>query len=189
MSTKMQLFHTGFVRISSPDLKYGRKNADFGQGFYLSDDEEFSKRWARERKDAESIINRYELDLEGLEVKTFSRGDEWFGYIFDNRALREDKLCEYDVIIGPIANDTLYDTLGIITSGLLEREQALKLLMLGREYLQIVIKSEKAKRQLRFISAEVLESSEIERYKAALALEEKEYQELFAVTLDKLIDG
>jgi len=26
------------------------KNADFGQGFYLSPDREFSVRWARERK-------------------------------------------------------------------------------------------------------------------------------------------
>lgn len=60
--------------------------------------------------------------------------------------------------------------------------------MLGREYTQIVIKSEKAKQNLRFISAEVLERSETETYKAALEQEEKEYQDLFAVTLDRLTD-
>ena len=36
------LYHTGFETIRKPDITIGRKNADFGQGFYLSDDEEFS---------------------------------------------------------------------------------------------------------------------------------------------------
>ncbi|MBQ9562757.1 MAG: DUF3990 domain-containing protein [Lachnospiraceae bacterium] len=45
----LELFHTGYQIIERPDIHAGRTNADFGQGFYLSDDEEFSKRWARER--------------------------------------------------------------------------------------------------------------------------------------------
>ena len=31
-----------------PDITIGRKNADFGQGFYLTDDLDFTRRWARE---------------------------------------------------------------------------------------------------------------------------------------------
>ncbi len=50
MST-LKLFHMGFDIIEKPDLKIGRKNADFGPGFYLSDNEEFSKRWAQEAQD------------------------------------------------------------------------------------------------------------------------------------------
>ena len=44
--TILRLFHTGFQVIEKPDIKFGRANADFGQGFYLSNDEEFSRRWA-----------------------------------------------------------------------------------------------------------------------------------------------
>ena len=36
MSDERILYHTGFSAIPSPDIRYGRKNADFGQGFYLS---------------------------------------------------------------------------------------------------------------------------------------------------------
>lgn len=46
----IRLYHVGFDEIRQPDLRRGRKNADFGQGFYLSDNEDFSRRWARERK-------------------------------------------------------------------------------------------------------------------------------------------
>ena len=38
----LHLFHTGYAEIREPDIHYGRKNADFGQGFYLSDSDEFA---------------------------------------------------------------------------------------------------------------------------------------------------
>jgi len=42
----MTLYHTSDREIKSPDIYYGRKNADFGQGFYMSPDRDFSYRWA-----------------------------------------------------------------------------------------------------------------------------------------------
>ena len=30
----MKLYHTGTVEIPVPDIRHGRVNADFGQGFY-----------------------------------------------------------------------------------------------------------------------------------------------------------
>ena len=32
--------------IRDPDIALGRKNADFGPGFYLTPDIEFARRWA-----------------------------------------------------------------------------------------------------------------------------------------------
>ena len=46
----MLLYHTGFAEIPVPDLRRGRVNADFGQGFYLSDDPAFAERWATEKR-------------------------------------------------------------------------------------------------------------------------------------------
>ena len=54
----MKLYHTSNVEIRVPDIYRGRKNADFGQGFYLSLDWEFSCRWAGK----DNIVNEYELD-------------------------------------------------------------------------------------------------------------------------------
>ncbi len=129
----IQLYHTGFQIIEKPDLRAGRRNADFGQGFYLSDNGEFSRRWARKRKGLPTYLNVYELDLKDLCVKQLSRDEEWFEYIYLNRANQADVLADFDVITGPIANDTIYDTWGIITSGFLKNDQALRLLMIGPE--------------------------------------------------------
>lgn len=184
---KLILYHSGLYTLPEPDIRHGRKNADFGQGFYLSDSEGFSKRWAPRSRERTTVINRYELSPEGLKVKRFTRSPEWFDYIFSNRSFKADALSEFDVIIGPIANDTLYDTMGIITSGLLKPDHALTLLRLGDEYTQIVIKTDRAARQLRFISAQEPDRQELAACKAALALEEQAYQELFAQELDRLV--
>ena len=38
----MKLYHAGKEEIREPDIYLGRKNADFGQGFYLTHDREFA---------------------------------------------------------------------------------------------------------------------------------------------------
>ncbi|MDO4974542.1 MAG: DUF3990 domain-containing protein [Eubacteriales bacterium] len=65
----MRLFHTSDRILPEPDVHYGRVNADFGQGFYLTPEREFALRWAGER----AVINVYELDLSGLKVHRFER--------------------------------------------------------------------------------------------------------------------
>lgn len=42
----MILYHTGTLEIRNPEIDHRRKNADFGQGFYLTPDREFTYRWA-----------------------------------------------------------------------------------------------------------------------------------------------
>lgn len=181
-------FHTGFYEIQNPDIYIGRKNADFGQGFYLSDNENFSKRWARTRKDKTAYLNKYELITDDLKIKQLNKDLEWSEYIYSNRNGLKDCLSEYDVIIGPIANDTIYDTFGIITSGLLKKEDVLRLLLIGPSYMQTVIKTEKAVSQLRFISSEVLCEETVKAFRKTVEKEEKEYQVLFANALKEISD-
>ncbi len=180
----MRLYHAGFRTIKEPDVRHGRKNADFGQGFYLTSDPDFAHRWARERKGEETVVNTYELDTEGLTVHRFKRDAAWFDYIFSNRNREPDELAA-DVVFGPVANDTIYDTFGIITSGFLKPEDAMRLLLIGPEYHQVVLKTEKAAGKLKWLSSEVLSPDEVARYRAAAAKEEAEYQELFAEEFEK----
>ena len=175
----LTLYHTGFEKIRRPDVHYGRKNADFGQGFYLSSGEDFSRRWARTRKGMDTYLNVYELDLDGLNVKRFERDGEWFDYIYQNRAGAADSLPEYDVIIGPIANDTIYDTYGLMTGGMIPRELTLKLLLIGPCYEQITLKTERAAEALRFVSSRIIPRSEVESFREEVRTEEKEYQDKF----------
>ncbi len=179
----MRLYHTGYQEIRVPDIHYGRKNADFGQGFYMTDDHEFATRWARERRDASPVVNIYELDTSGLRIHTFERDADWFNYIFNNRRVRPDTLPGVDVVIGPIANDTLYDTFGIITSGMISEKEAMKLLMIGPAYRQVVLRTEKAAAQLQWLSSRVMSADEIRKCAAASAAESAAYQEQFAAVL------
>ena len=65
----MILYHISDREIQQPDIHAGRKNADFGQGFYLTPDREFTYRWARR----DAVVNMYELDEAGLDIRRFSR--------------------------------------------------------------------------------------------------------------------
>ena len=176
--SQLLLFHTGFDVISAPDVHYGRKNADFGQGFYLSDDEQFALRWAKLRKDRDTYINRYVLETEGLKILRLDRDKTWFDYIYRNRGGYQDLLAETDVIIGPIANDTIYNTLGILTSGFVSRDLSLKVLLQGPLYTQIVLKTEKAASALTFLGADLLEREKILALRAKVQEEEAAYQVL-----------
>jgi hypothetical protein len=176
----LKLYHTGYDVIRKPDLTAGRKNADFGQGFYLSAEPEFSMRWARQRRGVTTWLNTYELDPEGLLVKRLDRDGDWFSCIFANRSGAPDPLAGFDLILGPIAADTLYDTWGVITSGILQADQALKLLQIGPVYTQAAIKTEKAAAALRFRGAREISPEEIAGYRETVRFEEARFQEEFA---------
>lgn len=174
----MILYHTSMTEIPVPDILRGRKNADFGQGFYLTPDQEFSYRWALQ----DSVVNRYELDPAGLRVHTFSRSKDWFEYIFLNRRAKDT--IDADVVIGPIANDTIFETFGIITSGFLKPEEALQLLMIGPEYIQVAIKTQRAADRLKWTGAEKI--TDVAKHRASLRREQEEYQERFAAVMEKI---
>ena len=76
--------------------------------------------------------------------------------------------------MGPIANDTIFDTLGVISSGFLSPEDAIRLLRVGPEYTQVAVKTEKAVRQLKWLRSERItkldaEVRRAEAYSAAFA--------------------
>ena len=173
----MILYHTSDQEIRRPDIHHGRKNADFGWGFYLTLDREFTYRWTREN----AVVNEYELDEAGLLIHRFSRDIDWFQYIFHNRRLQDGLTA--DVIIGPIANDTIFDTLGIISSGFMEPDDAMKLLMIGPEYTQVAIKTERAAGQLHWIRSEKIERIDKDNLKA----EQDAFQEQFGKALSLIV--
>ncbi len=174
----MEIYHTSNIEIKHPDIHHGRVNADFGQGFYLTPDRDFTFRWAGR----DSVVNVYDLDLSGLNVHRFSRNLDWFNYIFSNRKAKDT--LNADIIIGPIANDTIYDTLGVISSGHLKPDEALKLLMVGPEYTQIAIKSEKAVKQL--VWKDSLHGINKSEYAAEYKKEQEDYLDKFTEAMKSL---
>lgn len=173
----LYLYHTGSVEIRDPKIDRGRKNADFGPGFYLTPDRDFTLRWAG----PDAVVNKYELELSGLEVHRFSREEAWFDYLFQNRRGRDT--LKADVVIGPIANDTIFDTLGVISSGFLSPEDAIKLLRVGPEYTQVAVKTEKAVRQLKWLRPERITKLDAEVRRA----EAEAYSAAFAAAMQEIL--
>ena len=128
------------------------------------------------------MINEYELEMSGLTVHSFTRTEEWFSYIYYNRRGRDE--LAVDVVIGPIANDTIFEIFGIITSGYLEPSQALRLLKIGPEYTQVSIKTKRAADQLRWIGSCVI--MDMEEHQTELQREKEEYQRKFAEVMEAI---
>ena len=131
---------------------------------------EFARRWAG----ADAIVNEYELDTDDLLIQSFRRDEDWFRYIFHNRR-GLDRLSA-DLVVGPIANDTIFETFGVISSGYLKPADAMKLLMIGPEYTQVAVKTEKAVRQLRWLRSEAVSGTDAAHRKA----EQDAYDAVFA---------
>lgn len=164
----------------------GRANADFGAGFYLTPDKDFAGNWAREKTAGEVVVNEYDLDTEGLKVKYLGRDEEWFRYIFHNRRGEPDALAGYDVVTGPIATDTLFETYGIVTSGLITDDQALELLAIGPEFTQTVMKTETAASHLKWTDSYTLSSSDLAKARADYKVLSEAFDAEFSAKLDAM---
>lgn len=102
-------------------------------------------------------MNIYEIDdsvFSNLDVKRFKGADEeWLDFVADNRnGLYKGE--KYDLIIGAVANDDVFQSLQLYLTGLYTKEQTLAALKIKKLYDQYVFATEKALRYLRFIGWE-----------------------------------
>lgn len=112
----MILYHGSCTVIQSPNIVYSRERLDFGKGFCLTNICDQARSWAlrfRYRK-CPCIVNVFELDYESVQkkycVKTFESYDkEWLHFIIHNR--EGQPVDDYDVIIGGVANDKVFNTI------------------------------------------------------------------------------
>ena len=129
------LYHGTYLPITAPLAKVGRKNLDFGPGFYLTKIEAQAKAWAtiiasRRGREVKAIINVYDFDdetaeKEGVRFKRFQTYDlEWLDYVVACRK-GKDISASYDVVEGGVANDNVIDTVEDYEKGIITAEQAL----------------------------------------------------------------
>ena len=143
------VYHGGTETIENPICKFGRKNLDFGQGFYVTNLREQAITWAnnmaRNRK-MPAVLNRYRLDretiLQNARCKIFKAYDkEWLEFIVGNRTGQE-LAKDYDYVEGGVANDRVVDTVNLYIAGLMELSTALRELSKHQPNNQICILSQ-----------------------------------------------
>jgi len=117
---KMTVYHGSNTSISEPKILIGRNTKDFGTGFYCTLIKEQAERWAR-RFDV-PLLNIYDVCLEtNLEILNFKEmTEEWLDFII---ACRNGKEHNFDIVIGAMANDQIYNFIADYMDGIITREQ------------------------------------------------------------------
>ncbi len=116
----MEVYHGGYCAIESPEIITGKYTKDFGTGFYCTELKEQAIRWAR-RYDIPTVsVYEFELnhDLNVLHFKEMT--EEWLNFIVECRNQVPHK---YDIVIGAMANDQVYNYISDYVGGILTREQ------------------------------------------------------------------
>lgn len=140
------VYHGGTEAISLPCVDKGRRNLDFGQGFYLTDIREQAVDWSKhvsDRRKQPAILSRYYLDRESVlnqfRCKVFTEYDgEWLDFIVDSRNGKEPWKA-YDYIEGGVANDRVIDSINLYMADLMSREKVLEKLSEHRPNNQMCI--------------------------------------------------
>lgn len=150
---KMLVYHGSYTEIKQPRLIKGRNTKDFGTGFYCTVIKEQAQRWAK-RYDT-PVVNTYSLlineKLDILEFKTMT--DEWLDFIID---CRSGKTHSYDIVIGAMADDQIYNYISDYIDGIITRDQFWMLARFKYPTHQINFCSEQALECLTFYKSEAV---------------------------------
>ena len=147
------LYHGTYLSVPEPLAKIGRKNLDFGPGFYLTKIESQAKNWAiiiasRKGRETKAVVNIYHFNIESAEadnvrIKRFDTYNiEWLNYVVDCRKGKDISL-DYDIVEGGVANDNVIDTVEDYEKGIITAEQALGQLRYKKVNHQICILNQK----------------------------------------------
>lgn len=144
----MIVYQGGAAEVPNPDLGHSRKAVDFGPGFYVTPILDQAKRWCEKhrRRWATAVVSRYEFDESaamGLKVLRFDGyTEEWLDFIVACRAGQDAS--DWDIVIGGVANDKVFDTLEAFFDGFATRQQTIDKLRFETPNLQICFRSSAA---------------------------------------------
>ena len=162
----MILYHGSYTIIEKPDLSFSRLRTDFGKGFYLTPLKEQARSWARRflKEPGTAVISAYEFfvassenlseDARILEFDTYSL--EWLDFIASCRlGLPVDTA--WDLVVGGVANDKVFDTLQLYFDKLIEAGEAIGRLRYSKPNMQYCFKRQSLiEERLRFAGSEAL---------------------------------
>lgn len=116
----MTVYHGGYQPIPEPEIRIGRNTKDFGPGFYCTVIKEQAQRWAKRYNT--KVVSIYDVKFySGLKMKEFKEmTDEWLDFIVNCRSGRSH---EFDIVIGAMADDQIYNYISDFVDGTITREQ------------------------------------------------------------------
>lgn len=162
MEKLITLYHGSEQLVEEPTFGKGKKNNDFGLGFYCTKSEDLAKEWAVSSL-RNGFANRYTLDTEYLNILNLNSPDytilNWIAVLVEHRLFsiktpvaRRAKcylidhfsvnVNAYDLITGYRADDSYFDYAESFLNNGISVEQLARAMRLGKLGEQIVIKSQ-----------------------------------------------
>lgn len=181
------LYHGSIDKIIKPKFGFGKRNNDYGLGFYCTEIEDLAKEWAV-GKDHDGFANQYEIEEEGLDILNLNDKKycvlHWLAVLLENRQFETEygiaseakdylgknfsvPYDEVDVVIGYRADDSYFSFAQDFISGAISYSQLSAAMRLGKLGNQYVLKSKKAFDAIKFVEskparrADFLRSKEI----------------------------
>lgn len=144
------IYHGSYVKIEFPQIRKHKFTKDFSHGFYCTEIKEQAKEQATKFKTP--IVNEYKLNnLEELNVKVFKDySHEWLDFVVD---CRNGATHSYDVVEGPIADDTIYEYLEAYMDNMMDEEEFFKSMKLKYPTRQISLHTIKALNHIEFVNS------------------------------------
>ena len=180
MSKIITLYHGSQQVVETPTFGLGKKNNDYGLGFYCTENEALAKEWAVTSL-RDGFSNRYVIDIEYMNVLNLNSSDytilNWIAilvehrlftiktpvarrakqYLIDNFGINVNA---YDLIKGYRADDSYFDYAESFLNNGISVEQLEKAMRLGKLGEQIVLKSQYAFSEIRFEGFDVAKKDE-----------------------------
>lgn len=184
------LYHGSNAVVEQPLHDKGRVDTDFGVGFYTSSELSMVEKWACRKQPA--IINEYRINTDELKIYKFNSDREWLDFVIGNRQMRtmqDSNYAEYDVLIGPTADDKLFSTIEQYENGYITAETACKVLDCMKVGEQVVLKTQKAINSLIFVQAYELSKSKTESTRVVINEERKEAEMLTQTIIREAVAG
>ena len=206
MDKKITLFHGSEKIVETPVFGEGKKNNDFGLGFYCTESESLAKEWAVSSL-RDGFSNRYTLDTEYLNILNLNSSEytilNWIAvlvehrlfsiktpvahrakrYLIDNFGINTNA---YDLVTGYRADDSYFDYAESFLNNGISVEQLARAMRLGKLGEQVVLKSKFAFSRIQFEGFDVAEKEEF--YVLRKARDDEANQHYFGM-LEEESDG
>ena len=175
MKDKIILYHGSQQIIEKPIFGMGNPRNDYGLAFYCTEDLEIAKEWGV-TEGVDGFANKYELDTKGLSLLDLSSKAynilHWITILLENRVfdLKSDiakagkeylvknfslPYKDYDLIKGYRADDSYFAFAESFLNNTISCQRLSQALRLGNLGEQIVLKTERAFSQLKFLGSEI----------------------------------
>ena len=158
MCKEIILYHGSKEIVEFPEIRIQRFHKDFYFGFYCTMYPEQAIRWAI-RFDGIGYLNEYRyMPNNKLNIKKFPQmTEEWLDFIV---ACRFGRPHEYDIVEGPMADDTIFNYVQNFIDGKISREAFWDLAKFKKPTHQISFHTVKALTTLTFLKGAKVKDEE-----------------------------